>query len=164
MEELTIISVLEHLMRERYFQCAWGMEWQEERQCVRITFQFELPNDDEAAFCDQYNMCLNSKTLLYETEVILYDPQRLQVMPTHVLFALPIQANEGIEWGALEALTHYLRNLTASVELKWHEFMEDSSQEMFELLFNVREYRDVMKRLKESGRYQESRIFFSEER
>lgn len=160
MERNNILKVVEKLIEENYFHCEWGMEWQEKRHYLEVVFQFQLNNSNQFALQDIYQNHYRKDQVPFEVMMIIYDEELVKVEAKHYLTAIPVNSDRGIMYGELVAIIKYLKILTSEVPLKWHDFLQQSEETHFNVLWKQSEFNKVRESLINTSRYSESQVFF----
>lgn len=160
MERNNILKVVEKLIQENYFHCEWGMEWQEKRHYLEVVFQFQLNNSNQFALKDVYQNHYSKDQVPFEVMMIFYDEDLVKVEAKHYLTTIPVNSDRGIMYGELVAIIKYLKILTSEVPLKWHDFLQQTEEMHFNVLWKRSEFNKIRESLINTSRYSESQVFF----
>ncbi|MBG9988058.1 DUF3013 family protein [Aerococcaceae bacterium DSM 111176] len=154
-----IMSVLEKLMNQAHFHCAWQLNWLEESRAVRLNLQIPLNNEQGITLLNNKGQETDTEALLYETCVLFYDDHLYSLESTHFLKTIPVNQMIGIEYGELLATTMYLKRLMNKTPLYFQEFLADTNRDIFELNFQESEYQMIRERIIDQHRYSQERVF-----
>ncbi|UUX34326.1 DUF3013 family protein [Fundicoccus culcitae] len=161
MDKNNILAVLEQLIIGQHFQCEWGIEWNEQQHYFELIFQFSLPNPNGISFKDAFGNSISYTTIPYETSILFYDKDHLNVEHSNYVNSIPISHNQGIAYGELFAIVKYLKHLTSSVRVEWLDYLFDSPHDAyFEICWNDHDFAQIKKGLIEANRYNSAPVFF----
>lgn len=160
MNQSNILIVLEQLIKESYFHCEWGIEWQEQQNYIELILQTHLPNDNNLSFRDELSSQSSNDEVIYITKVIFYDSRKIEGGSSNHLVSIPIDNNIGIEYGKVFAIIKYLKSLTSSIQVKWIDFLRDGDAQEFSVTWDFNQYNQIKERLIESNRYSQTPVYF----
>lgn len=153
-----ILSVLESLMKESYFHCEWGIEWEEKQNYIDLLFQFNLENPYQESFTDHGDNQMNNEILPFEFRVIFYDSNLIESGGLEHIKEFPIDYQEGIYYGELFTIVKYLQKLTSKVRLAWREYIL-SDEEVFKIEWNEDDYIRLRQSLIDTHRYSRALVY-----
>lgn len=161
MGKSNILAVLEQLIQGQHFQCEWGIEWNEQQHYFEVIFQFSLPNPDGKIFNDALGNSIQFTNIPYETSILFYNQDYLNVEQSNYIASIPISHTQGIAYGELFAIIKYLKYLTSGVRVEWLDYLDEAGDgEMFEVAWSDHDFNQIKKGLIETNRYNDAPVFF----
>lgn len=137
-----------------YFHCPWRIQWSSDKSFAELIFQFPLPADESS------NNIIEPIDHVYEIKIVFYDADKVSLIPSDCLYAVAVDADEGILIGEVNSLLHYLKYLTHQVRIAWFDYFHSEKKEPFAVEWNQAEYQRLKENKRQSYRYNARRLFF----
>lgn len=139
--------------------CQWAIDWDERQHFITLTLQFKLKNPDNRVFSDVFDYELSTDVVPFEMQVLFYDSASFQFKAPHLLKAIPIDYEVGLDYGELIAIIKYIRTLVREVDVQWQVFI-DQPGNLFHIEWSDTDYQQVKQSLIDSYRYSTMKLYF----
>lgn len=164
MSRKNIMTVLERLMKEHYFNAEWQITWLDESQAVRLNIQCPLANEEQYLLKNKDGQQNNATEIIYETRVLFYDANRYHISSDDLLQVIPVDSTQGIKYGELVSFVKYLKQIIQKLPLRFAEFLEDDAMDVFQAEWNDSEYQLIRQRIIDQRRYSDERVYLPSDR
>lgn len=156
MGELNILTYLADRLQKETFALPWKLEWHEQNDYIRLTFQFNIQkhaiNLSEADLWQ--NQALDNT---YEFFFTLYNADKMEVGFRDAFYNFAYDPKSGLTITQCNALIHYLKLLTHRVRAEW---MDLAQMGTFNLSYDPKEYYQILQALEAKGMVNQQVLYF----
>ncbi|MDO5456767.1 MAG: DUF3013 family protein [Atopococcus tabaci] len=166
MEETEFSTYFCKMMEESQANFYWDLSYNEEQEIHECFFMLEseIPEDASYKLMDARGRVNTSEKLLLADRIAFYDLSSSYIDPGFYLKAFPVDKEEGIEKGFIEAFIKYLHQLVNGQRVALENFLkQDNTQvpeEQFAFTWQDESFRQTIKTLKDTQRYDFDKITF----
>ena len=165
MTQVRAYDYINERLKDTYFHGEWQLLWYEPNPYFELIIQTPLEKMmDEVYVNNQLVDLFEELENVYEFRILFYDGGRIDLQSRDALKSFPIHPSEGIRQGDVTAIIAYVKQLQASIKLKWHEFVTDLPIENFQVSWDQAAFEAIRKSMIEHHRYAADGLFFKEEK
>ncbi|MBG9980146.1 DUF3013 family protein [Facklamia sp. DSM 111018] len=140
------------LMEEHHFQCEWQVTYEEEKEELVISLQFNLPNSNNQKLVDYEGVKTDHSQVIYQANVLITN-YPITYAEDQYFLCYVFDQQKGIYYGDLEALVKQLKLIASSCLMEWEKFLNDDQRLTFALTWDWQAYYKQVDKLKEHGRF-----------
>ena len=155
---------VKQMMESEYFHCQWYLLWRKPDSYFELVLQCPLENKHCRKLIDSNLQTLDETEFLYQFSLIFYNQSKVFVDKEDALVSFPIDIINGIRQGDVLAIVRYLKKLSGSVRIAWHEFLSSASEiSEFALEWDEKEYQTIRRQLIEKKMYSFDRLYYMDQ-
>lgn len=129
---------------------------------IYFTIYLDLDNDMSIHVQDVNAQVNNSNNVYFENVVCLFNENENKIIPEAYLYAIPVNGEEGIEQGYIDAFLKQLNIIVTEARSKLRLFLDNPEQSEFSLLWNEDNFLNTINTLRKTNKYSKNKLNFSE--
>lgn len=163
----TVETDLTHYIYEKMLDHAKNYQWRivvdSHKNALELYFVVSLENETDQYVQDVNGQVNKNNLIQFEDVICLYDETSNRIVPSNYLYALPFNAELGIEEGHVDALLKQLNIIVSGANSKVREFLLDASQDEFSLEWHELNFKNTIETLQNTNNYSMNRLTFEKQ-
>ncbi|MER2063532.1 MAG: DUF3013 family protein [Alkalibacterium sp.] len=136
----------------------WKIIQDSKKNLIEVYVTFHLKTDEKHQVQDVIGRNNEPGLVQFEDVICFYDPAYSHVKPQNYLAAFSMDSHSGIEKGYVDAILRQLNYTTKKGKAELREFLNDDFSDSFTLTWKDSNLQNMVKTLKETGRYSEEKV------
>ena len=139
----------------------WRVVIDEGKGAVEIYFVLTLELKAHENVQDINAQVNKEDTLYFEDVVCFYDKENTKIVPENYLYAVPLDAEVGIERGYVDAFLKQLNIVASNGRSQLRKFFAEESQQEFSLNWNEENMKNTVRTMRKTKKYSKEILDFS---
>ncbi|MGX7030381.1 DUF3013 family protein [Vagococcus zengguangii] len=143
MKKKNMLEFLDKQLEKEMKDYDFAIDWNTKEHTVEVMVVLYAHNNQSVTIADLDGIESEEEVIEFEDAILLAPEGKYQGDPHDYLAVLPYAGKKGMKQGTIEAIAKYLYQVVEQGESDLMDFLQDETQEVFELLWDDAAFAEV---------------------